>query len=84
MGVFDSVMVPCPACGHREEFQSKGADFPYLNVYKLGEDDIPDDVLSGINYPDDAVCERCGTRFGLKITRHQPTVEIVTLDQEES
>lgn len=44
MGLFDSVMVPCPSCGRDVEFQSKGGDclmhrFPLVSA--------PLDVLVG-------------------------------------
>lgn len=59
MGMFDSVMVPCPKCGECAEFQSKGGDCT-LAVYTL--DEAPTDVLSDIDkYPE--ACKKCGTVF---------------------
>lgn len=33
MGLFDSVYVPCPECGHRNEFQTKGMYDPRMHVF---------------------------------------------------
>lgn len=45
MGMFDSVMVPCPKCGKPLEFQSK-ADECAMNVWPLEK--APSHVLSDI------------------------------------
>ena len=39
MGVFDYVECPCPLCGGTVEFQSKGADHPWMGTYQ--GDDLP-------------------------------------------
>jgi len=64
MGMYDSVNVPCPKCGTESEFQSKGGDC-LLNVYTL--DNCPMDVLSDVNRHAPNDCEKCGTRFYVKI-----------------
>jgi len=66
MGIFDSVMVPCPKCGTRAEFQSKGSEDSYLRTFELHE--APDDVLSDVNRHAPARCENCGTMFEVKYT----------------
>ena len=64
MGMFDTVMVPCPTCGTRAEFQSKGGDCN-LEVYELHE--APSDVLSNVNQHSPYTCEKCGSVFAVKI-----------------
>ena len=60
MGCFDSVMVPCPKCGEKTEFQSKGGEC-LLRVYELK--DAPKDVLSDVNRHALYICPRCGTEY---------------------
>ena len=55
MGMFDSVMVPCPKCGERAEFQSKAGDC-HLEIFTI--DDAPDVVET---------CAKCRTRFTIAI-----------------
>ena len=63
MGMFYTVMVPCPSCGKRTEFQSKGGDCD-LNEYEL--EDAPADVLSDINRHSPYTCS-CGTVFAVNV-----------------
>lgn len=60
MGMFDTVMVPCPRCGALAGFQSKGGDCS-LEIYDL--ENCPKDVLSDVNRHAPAQCENCGTLF---------------------
>lgn len=60
MGCFDSVMVPCPKCGMRMEFQSKGGRC-IQGVYTLEE--APLDVIADVNRHAPRCCLECGTRF---------------------
>lgn len=60
MGVFDSVMVPCPKCGETNEFQSKSGDCT-LAVYSLEE--APEDVMANVNRHAPITCWRCKTRY---------------------
>ena len=60
MGMFDTVLVPCPRCGERSKFQSKGGDC-ILAEYQLEQ--CPLDVLSDVNRHAPNVCNRCGTCF---------------------
>lgn len=55
MGMFDSVYVPCPKCGHRNEFQSKSGDCS-LMTYNFEE--APREVLVGI-VGDEECCKGC-------------------------
>jgi hypothetical protein len=64
MGMFDTVMVPCPTCGTPSEFQSKGGGC-HLDTYTL--EDAPDDVLLDVNRHAPNKCEKCGTLFGVAI-----------------
>lgn len=60
MGCYDSVMVPCPACGRKAEFQSKGGEC-LLRTFELG--DAPGDVMLDVNRHAPCKCEDCGTAF---------------------
>jgi len=64
MGMYDTVRVPCPNCGEKEEFQSKGGEC-LLEVYEL--ENCPPDVMSNINRHSPCTCEKCGTVFAVKV-----------------
>lgn len=64
MGMFDSVMVPCPECGERSEFQSKSGDCT-LAVYDL--EVCPPDILGDVNRHSPNVCSKCSTVFQVDI-----------------
>lgn len=64
MGMFDTVMVPCPECGETSEFQSKGGDC-ILAVYDLHA--CPPDVMGDVNRHAPNTCEKCGTVFAVKV-----------------
>lgn len=66
MGIYDSVIVNCPECGHPTEFQSKQAPGgPTMETYSL--DDAPDTVLADIA-GETAKCSKCQTVFCLTRT----------------
>lgn len=69
MGVYDTVMVPCPQCGTREEFQSKSGRC-MLETFSL--DDAPDEVLLDVNRHSPIVCTKCSARFGVEIGGQRP------------
>lgn len=69
MGMYDTVMVPCPQCGKRAEFQSKSGEC-HLETYSL--DDAPDDVLLDVNRHAPMDCGKCGARFGVEIGGARP------------
>lgn len=71
MGMYDTVLVPCPNCGHKNEIQSKGGDC-FLNEYELH--DAPTDVLSDINRHAPHECEKCESGFSI----HLKTIATVT------
>ena len=73
MGMFDSVMVPCPKCGELSEFQSKGGDCN-LSIFTLS--DAPASVLSDVNRHAPNVCAKCGTRFAVKVVVTASSVEV--------
>lgn len=60
MGMFDTVMVPCPGCGTENEFQSKGGRC-ILATYSL--ENAPDDVLSDVNRHAPTTCSSCGRSY---------------------
>lgn len=55
MGMFDIVWVPCPRCGERIEFQSKGG-MCILHDYEFT--DAPAEVLMDLN-GDEWRCTKC-------------------------
>ena len=65
MGMFDSVMVPCPKCHKDIEFQSKSGEC-LLDVYTL--DTVPMAVLGDINRHSPYDCPKCGTPTYVKVT----------------
>lgn len=73
MGMFDTVMAPCPECGERAEFQSKGGDCT-LAMYLLEE--APADVLSDVNRHSPMTCKKCSTVFSVEVhvTAHAVTI----------
>lgn len=65
MGMFDSVMVNCPKCGHEHEFQSKSGEC-ILDVYTL--DDCPNNVMVDVNRHSPYKCD-CGIQFMVNVPR---------------
>lgn len=65
MGCFDTVLVPCPNCDERSEFQTKSGAC-CLMTYNLEE--APDDVLADVNRHAPNTCENCGTVFEVAFT----------------
>lgn len=82
MGVFDSVMVPCPECGLKEEFQSKGSEDRCCRTFELK--DAPLDVLSDVNRHAPYKCSNCGTWFQVAITLTSDNVCVVEVDPEKA
>lgn len=72
MGLYDTVMAPCPDCGTRSEFQSKGGAC-LLRTWTLPEEaaDIPADVLSDVNRHAPNECGECGTQYYVAVDRTQ-------------
>lgn len=68
MGCFDSVLVPCPRCGRKNEFQSKSGRC-CLDVYELA--DAPSDVLKDVNRHAPCECE-CGCLYKVDEVTHTP------------
>lgn len=63
MGMYDTIMAPCPRCGTKNGFQSKGGDCD-LSTYELNE--APADVLSDANrHP--VACADCGTPYKIVV-----------------
>jgi len=60
MGMFDTILVPCPTCGERSEFQTKSGDC-LLGCWNL--EDAPEDPMLDVNRHAPNECENCGTIF---------------------
>jgi hypothetical protein len=76
VGCYDSVMVPCPKCGEKSEFQSKSGDC-CLSYYDLQE--APADVLLNVNRHAPNTCEKCGTLFQVELA---PVLRVVEVTEE--
>lgn len=93
MGMFDSVMVPCPRCGEKVECQSKSGDCS-LACYDLA--DAPVDVLYDVNRhaPHKCYNKDCGIYFTVDLgkeetrpvvvqERYFPNKRVLILTQEQ-
>lgn len=74
MGLYDTVMVPCPFCGKEHEFQSKSGEC-MLQFYEL--ENCPEDVLININRHSPYKCDDCGTIFEVNRQRKK-SVTLIT------
>jgi hypothetical protein len=68
MGMYDSVMVPCPSCGKQVEFQSKEWDCQ-MDRWSLEEAPakVKFDIMNEPNH-----CEACDNWFALIDPNHPP------------
>jgi len=64
MGVYDTVLLPCPKCGELYEAQSKSGEC-VLATYNLT--DAPSEVLENINRHAPFQCDKCGTLFYVEL-----------------
>lgn len=81
MGVYDSVMVPCPRCKRKHEFQSKSGRC-CLDMYEL--EDAPDDVMENVNRHAPCECE-CGCLYMVDdATRTPIEVSAEELDKKKA
>lgn len=62
MGMFDSIMVPCPECGKKYEAQTKSGE---CCLYTWDLDEAPIEALLGVNSLAPFECQ-CGTSFEVK------------------
>ena len=63
MGMFDTIMVPCPKCGERSEFQTKSGHC-VLDCWNL--EDAPEEPMWNVNRHAPVECEECGTMFEVR------------------
>lgn len=75
MGMYDTVNVPCPKCGKYHGFKSKSGSCE-LNEYNM--EDVPPDVLEGVNRYAPVTCTQCGTKYHVKFR-----VSVVSIRSEE-
>jgi predicted RNA-binding Zn-ribbon protein involved in translation (DUF1610 family) len=64
MGMFDTVLIPCPTCGQDYPEQTK-AGACLLEEYTF--DNAPPEVLASINQYAPFTCDNCGTVFAVHI-----------------
>ena len=62
MGLFDTVLVPCPKCGEIVGFQSKSGNCD-LGEFPLW--DAPEDVMEDVNRHSPHVC-KCGAELAVE------------------
>lgn len=65
MGMFDTVLVPCPRCGTKHEAQSKGGSCTLMEFELTA---TPQDVLADVNRHAPFTCENCGVTFMVVLT----------------
>jgi endogenous inhibitor of DNA gyrase (YacG/DUF329 family) len=63
MGMYDTIMVPCPTCGTRAEAQSKSGDCD-LGVFNL--EAASPSAVGDVNRHAPFICEKCGGRFEVR------------------
>jgi DNA-directed RNA polymerase subunit RPC12/RpoP len=59
MGMFDSVYLECPGCGHKQEVQSKAGPCEMMIYTK---DNAPAEVLLDVSR-EIVTCEECGEKY---------------------
>lgn len=74
MGMYDTVLVPCPLCSKEYYAQSKSGPCR-LNEYEL--DSAPPEVLENVNRHAPFTCETCETVFFVRVTTLGIAVETV-------
>ena len=70
--MYDTVLVPCPECGDKWEFQSKSGEC-LLQEVELNE--CPDDILHDVNRHSPYTCE-CGTVFEVDLLTRTSTKHV--------
>lgn len=80
MGCYDTVLVPCPQCGEKAEFQSKSGEC-LLRTFELK--DCPADVLENVNRHAPAECAKCGTKFEMEFKIQVVQAQSVVVKPEE-
>jgi len=81
MGMYDTVLVPCPRCGEIEQFQSKSG-YCNMDVFQLNK--APLEVLADVNRHAPLQCGKCRARFlVLSGQFYRLTVEVVWGEREE-
>lgn len=65
--MYDTVLVPCPECGKKKEFQSKSGECSLI-VVELNE--CPVDILADVNRHSPYTCD-CGTVFEVDLSEFE-------------
>lgn len=70
MGMFDTVLVKCPSCFKKHDFQSKSGDciLGYFNLKNC-----PDSVLLDVNRHSPVTC-KCGALFEVNINKRKTEI----------
>ena len=77
MGVYDTILVPCPKCGEEYEAQSKSGPCT-CSYYSI--DHVPADVAEDINRHAPFTCDKCGNVFS--VTSRSSRREYIDLSEE--
>jgi len=74
MGMFDTVLVPCPECGKIKEFQSKSGK---CILQEVDLKDCPIDILVDVNRHSPYTCD-CGTVFEVDLNTKKSIKILIT------
>jgi hypothetical protein len=75
MGMFDSVLGPCPNCGNLLEFQSKAGD---CELHKYPFDAVPPEIAKSLA-GDFIMCDKCRHEYALtpRVTIHSVPMVLI-------
>lgn len=77
MGMYDTIMVPCPKCGEEHEAQTKSGEC-LMHVWTL--DRAPADAMEGVNRHAPFYCKTCNVHFEVEFVIKVLWAKTVTTD----
>lgn len=77
MGMYDTILVPCPKCGEKGYFQTKGGECT-MEDYEFER--APADAMSDVNRHGPHECVKCGTWFEVAFKIEVTEKKIVSVD----
>ncbi len=79
MGIFDSVYIPCPACGETIELQSKRADGgPSMLIFSRNE--VPAAIAVDLNNSS-AWCPGCAKTWKVRAAKLKPVYRLKLVEK---
>ena len=76
MGLYDTILIPCPKCSHIHHAQSKSGDCS-MNVFEI--ENAPVDVMGDVNRHAPFTCEVCRCVFSVEFPN--PKINYVIKEQ---